>query len=333
LDVEAPKAASHDAAEAPKAAGHDAAEALPLDADAPKASHNAGDPPALDAQPPPKANHHDDLVMVDVEAHHDADLMDACALAPPAEKKKEEGSIPVVSPQHLKDGSHAPGEDADSTTQQPGEPAKQEAGSSGPNAAAAPPLAMPDVKECAVLGLDARPALQESTAVTGDIHRDNLMDACHGSNGPSILDNVLADPPSAAEEAATPASTAGLKLARRFTRSLLGNKLDKEAAASESQDSEGKKDSSTDLAQTPGRRFTRSLLKPKVEARPTSNLGVSEEPADSTSHTPPSVKKMEMKMSKKVDCFTKHPTNVRELLSTGLLEGMPVMYIIPHSKV
>lgn len=332
LDVEAPKAASHDAAEAPKAAGHDAAEALPLDADAPKASHNAGDPPALDAQPPPKANHHDDLVMVDVEAHHDADLMDACALAPPAEKKKEEGSIPVVSPQHLKDGSHAPGEDADSTTQQPGEPAKQEAGSSGPNAAAAPPLAMPDVKECAVLGLDARPALQESTAVTGDIHRDNLMDACHGSNGPSILDNVLADPPSAAEEAATPASTAGLKLARRFTRSLLGNKLDKEAAASESQDSEGKKDSSTDLAQTPGRRFTRSLLKPKVEARPTSNLGVSEEPADSTSHTPPSVKKMEMKMSKKVDCFTKHPTNVRELLSTGLLEGMPVMYIIPHSK-
>jgi hypothetical protein len=41
---------------------------------------------------------------------------------------------------------------------------------------------------------------------------------------------------------------------------------------------------------------------------------------------------MEMKMSKKVACLTKHPSNIRELLNTGLLEGMPVRYIIPSSK-
>jgi hypothetical protein len=321
-------------AEVAKAASHDASEALPLDADAPKASHDGVDPPPLVAEPPAKSNHHGDLVMIDVESHRDADLMEACSFAPPAEEKKEgvDGSIPAISPQHRKDGFDAPGEDADSTTQQPGAPAKKDAEADGPNAAATA-VAMPDAEEHAGLELDAHTALQESTAVTGENHRDKLMDACHGSNGPSILDNVLADPPLAAEEAATPTSTAGLTPARRFTRSRLSDKLDKEAATSESQGSEGKKDSSVDLAPTPQRRFTRSLLTPKVEVRPTSSLVVSEEPADSTSNTPPSVKKMEMKMSKKVDCLTKHPTTVKELLSTGLLEGMPVMYIIPHSKV
>lgn len=327
--AEAPKAASDAAAEAPKAANHSAAEAPPLDAEAPpKANHDAADAP-------PKANHLGDLVMMHVEAHHDADLMDACALALPAQAKEEEvgdGSISAVSPRHLKDGMDATGEDAGFTPQQPGEPAKQDAGADGPNAAAGAPHVVMDAEERCGLILDACPALQESATLTGENHREKLMDACHGSNGPSILDNVLSDPPLCADDAATPASTAGVSPARRFTRSLLSNKPDKETAASESQGGEGKKDSLTDLAPTPGRRFTRSLLKPKVEAHPTTTLVVSEEPADSTSHTPPSVKKMEMKMSKKVDCLTKHPGNIKELFSTGLLEGMTVMYIIPNSK-
>uniref|UniRef100_A0ACD5XXA6 Uncharacterized protein n=1 Tax=Avena sativa TaxID=4498 RepID=A0ACD5XXA6_AVESA len=329
LDSEAPKAATHDATDPPPL---DAADRPPSVAEPqPKDSHHA-------AEPQPKANHHDDPVTVDVEPPHDADLMDACSYALPAGEKKDEkvdGSISAITPQHLKDGLDAPVEDADSTIELPSEHAEQDAGADEPDAAAAAPLAMPDAEEPAGLELDARPALQEPAAVTEENHRDKLMDACHGSDGPSIPDNVLvAGPPLAAEEATTPASTAGLKPARRFTRSLLGNKTDKEAATSESQGAEDKKEPSTDLAPTPGRRFTRSLLKPKVEEHPTSSLVVSEEPADSTSqsHTPPSVKKMEMKMSKKVDCLTKHPTNVRDLLSTGLLEGMPVMYIIPHSK-
>jgi len=92
------------------------------------------------------------------------------------------------------------------------------------------------------------------------------------------------------------------------------------------------KEASFDLAlllEKPQRRFTRSLLKTKVE----SSLVGSDDAHDSASDSPPSVKKMEMKMSKKVACLTKHPGNIRELLNTGLLEGMTVMYIIPHSKV
>ncbi|CAM0912296.1 unnamed protein product [Alopecurus aequalis] len=351
LDAEAPKAANQDDAEAPPKSSHDAAEAPPKSShDAaeapPKASHDAAEAPPkashdadliiVDGEAP-KANHDDDLVMVDFKGHpnthHDADLMDACAFAPPTEEKKEEdGSNSAISPQHLKDGFSTPGKDTDVVTQLPesdGEPAEQGV---AVEANAATVLAMPNEQERAELESDAWPALKESTAMNGENHSDKLMDACHGSNGRTILDNVLSDPSLVAEDTATPGSTAGLKPIRRFTRSRLNGKLDKEAATSGSQGGEGKKDSSVDLAPTPERRFTRSLLKPKAEVCPTSSLVVSEEPSDGTSHTPPSVKKMEMKMSKKVACLTKHPGNIRELLSTGLLEGMAVMYIIPNSK-
>ncbi|KQK20091.1 uncharacterized protein LOC100842921 [Brachypodium distachyon] len=161
----------------------------------------------------------------------------------------------------------------------------------------------------------AHPTLQEPTTVIGQHQREELTATCHGSNRPNVLDNVLADPPLVTDGAATPVSTSGLKPRRRFTRSLLKSKPEEDAVTSEVQGSDDNKDASVDLAPPSERRFTRSLLKP---------------PADTAS--PPSVKKMEMKMSKKVACFTKHPGNVKELLQTGLLEGMPVMYIIPNSK-
>ena len=174
---------------------------------------------------------------------------------------------------------------------------------------------------------------QAVTIATGNVQCDNS-----NSNGARLqqqaVDNVLLSNTMLAEDAATPAAAADLKPARRFTRSLLkNNKPDKEeSAACESQATpDGSNDASFDfplLLEKPQRRFTRSLLKTKVE----SSLVGSDDALDSASDSPP-VKKMEMKMSKKVACLTKHPGNIRELLNTGLLEGMPVMYIIPHSKV
>ncbi|XP_062227788.1 uncharacterized protein LOC133926064 [Phragmites australis] len=160
-------------------------------------------------------------------------------------------------------------------------------------------------------------------------------DKCDNSNGDGgtlqmhAADNALVPAPLAAENTVTPAAIAELKPARRFTRSLLKNKPDEdEATTSESQ---ATPEASIDLAlllDKPQRRFTRSLLRTKVD----SSLVESEDALDRALDSPPSVKKMEMKMSKKVACLTKHPGNIRELLNTGLLEGLPVMYIIPHSK-
>ncbi|VAI68058.1 unnamed protein product [Triticum turgidum subsp. durum] len=299
---------------------HNAPEAPPLAAEMlPVASQDAA------AEASPKASHSDDIVMVDAEAQlnaqGDADLMGPCAFPAPMEKKKNEeegdGSNAAVPPQHQMDAHPAPVTEAESA----GEAATQDTGVEPSTAAA---HAMPDAEEGASMELDAPLALLEFTA---------------GSSGHSVLDSVLADTPMAAEDAtmpasiamdaedaATPVSTAKtVKPKRRFTRSLLG--LDRETAASEIIG-----DVSLDLSATPGRRFTRSLLKPKVEVPPASSPVVPEEPVESTPETPPSVTKMEMKMSKKVACLSKHPGNTRDLLSTGLLEGMPVMYIIPNSK-
>uniref|UniRef100_A0A0E0PSA8 PHD-type domain-containing protein n=1 Tax=Oryza rufipogon TaxID=4529 RepID=A0A0E0PSA8_ORYRU len=183
--------------------------------------------------------------------------------------------------------------------------------------------------------------LQEPPTVTAANGRDVSHESFEQNLQHQVLDNALTDPSLLAESTATPASTAGLKPARRFTRSLLKNKPEEEPTASKSQDpavsmiSEDNNEASVDLAlapEKPQRRFTRSLLKVKVEARSTNNLLQSKEAIDSTSDSSRSVKKMEMKMSKKVACLTKHPSNIRELLNTGLLEGMPVRYIIPSSK-
>ncbi|CAL5045151.1 unnamed protein product [Urochloa decumbens] len=194
-------------------------------------------------------------------------------------------------------------------------------------------IAKPNVPlENCVAALDAAQTLLESAVAAGNDQCDNS-----NSNGGSlqlqVVDNASVSDALLVEDTATPVATAELKPARRFTRSLLKNKPDKEeSAATESQATpDGSKDGSFDLAlllEKPQRRFTRSLLKTKVE----SSLVGSDDALDSASDSPPSVKKMEMKMSKKVACVTKHPGNIRELLNTGLLEGMPVMYIIPHSK-
>jgi hypothetical protein len=138
--------------------------------------------------------------------------------------------------------------------------------------------------------------------------------------------------PLAAQDATTPAATTERKPTRRhFTQLLLKNILDEEGGTPhESQVTpQHSKDASIDSALLPQRRFTRSQLKTKVE----SGLVGSEDVPGGASDSPPSVKKMEMKMSKKVALLTKHPGNIRELFNTGLLEETPVMYIIPHSKV
>jgi hypothetical protein len=138
--------------------------------------------------------------------------------------------------------------------------------------------------------------------------------------------------PLASQDATTPAATTEQKpIRRRFTRSLLRNILDEEGGTPrESQETpQHSKDTSIDSPLLPQRRFTRSQLKTKVE----SGLVGSKDVPDGASDSPPSVTKMEMKMSKKVALLTKHPGNIRELFNTGLLEETQVMYIIPHSKV
>lgn len=195
-------------------------------------------------------------------------------------------------------------------------------------------IEMPNVPmENCVAALDAEPMLLESAITAGNHQCDNS-----NSNGGSLqlqaLDNALVPDALVVEDTATPVAAAELKSARRFTRSLLKNKSGTEESADGGSHAtpDGSKDAPFDLAllpEKPQRRFTRSLLKTKVE---NSILG-SDDVLDSASDSPTSVKKMEMKMSKKVACLTKHPGNIRELLNTGLLEGMPVMYIIPHSKV
>ncbi|WOL13292.1 hypothetical protein Cni_G22061 [Canna indica] len=91
------------------------------------------------------------------------------------------------------------------------------------------------------------------------------------------------------------------------------------------------------------RRFTRSSIKVKEEdsgsgvGAATNSESIGTETAKdganslngSLSSTPNN--KMELKMSKKIS-LTKPPGNVRELLSTGLLEGLPVKYYTSNGK-
>jgi len=161
-------------------------------------------------------------------------------------------------------------------------------------------IAKPNVpmEECAA-ALDAAPTLLESTGAAGN-DQCNSSNSDVGSLQPQAADNALAPAPLLVEETTTPLPAAELKPARRFTRSLLKNKPDKEdSAASRSQMTpDDSKEASFDLAlllEKPQRRFTRSLLKTKVE----SSLVGSDDAHDSASDSPPSVKKMEMKMSKK----------------------------------
>ncbi|XP_072967202.1 uncharacterized protein [Typha angustifolia] len=133
---------------------------------------------------------------------------------------------------------------------------------------------------------------------------------------------------------------------RRFTRSVLKiPSKDQEGVAVEKHVSENGHCVPLDevgvVSGNSTRRFTRSLIKGKTEdsgvgsEATTSNGSVrSEEMKDGASESVSSGvnKKMEMKMSKKV-APTKSPSNVRELLATGLLEGFPVKYFVPNGKL
>ncbi|XP_077220691.1 uncharacterized protein LOC143854550 [Tasmannia lanceolata] len=108
-----------------------------------------------------------------------------------------------------------------------------------------------------------------------------------------------------------------------------------------------------EIPKTPLRRFTRSVLKvnPEPSEISTRASGVSvgpeeislnkgcekgavvKEDAKGTDVASPLSprKKLELKMSKKI-VLNNFPNNVKELLATGLLEGMPVNYILPGEK-
>ncbi|KAJ6806030.1 uncharacterized protein M6B38_177175 [Iris pallida] len=94
------------------------------------------------------------------------------------------------------------------------------------------------------------------------------------------------------------------------------------------------------LQEKPGRRFTRSLLKSTTTDEPAAGENSGSIASDKTTggasggdghSSSASGKKMELKMSKKI-ALHKLPTNVRELLGTGLLEGLPVKYNDPSGK-
>ncbi|CAI9104954.1 OLC1v1003755C3 [Oldenlandia corymbosa var. corymbosa] len=77
------------------------------------------------------------------------------------------------------------------------------------------------------------------------------------------------------------------------------------------------------------RRFTRSLLKPKVGVPEQSGAEemVDEEVSEGRTLASTSCScKLEMKMSKKVE-LRKKPSRLKDLLDTGLLEGIPVRYV------
>ncbi|KAJ8486324.1 hypothetical protein OPV22_018809 [Ensete ventricosum] len=93
----------------------------------------------------------------------------------------------------------------------------------------------------------------------------------------------------------------------------------------------------------PLRRLTRSSVKAKLESSSgditstssyssgSEDINHGADTVDSSSVLIPK-SKMELKMSKKIT-LTKLPNNVRELLSTGLLEGLPVNYIASNSNL
>ncbi|ONK63751.1 uncharacterized protein A4U43_C07F18560 [Asparagus officinalis] len=173
---------------------------------------------------------------------------------------------------------------------------------------------------------------------------------------PAVDNALVEDPPATAGAAgnspAKPATVDGHegpkteismldKPAKRFTRSsLIGPETEQEGVAMENRVET--KDSSCLSEKPTSRRFTRSLLKGtaedtsagEVSATTTSGSdgtrgsGVN---ADDGSSDMTPTKKMELKMSKKI-ALNKLPTNVRDLLGTGLLEGLPVKYVVYVGK-
>ena len=179
---------------------------------------------------------------------------------------------------------------------------------------------------------------------------------------PSVVvleeDLIAAPPPPSVDNAGTSVETPvnmenGVpeKRTKRFTRSSLKvPQIEQEGSGAENpvviNYQDGTKDASC-LPDKPARRFTRSLLKStaedtvaggEVSATSTSggSVGCDETRGganvdDGSSSITPS-KKMELKMSKKI-ALNKLPNNVRELLGTGLLEGLPVKYIFCVGRV
>ncbi|KAG1359631.1 putative increased DNA methylation 1 [Cocos nucifera] len=97
------------------------------------------------------------------------------------------------------------------------------------------------------------------------------------------------------------------------------------------------------VSENPARRLTRSAIKAKEEdsgaaettATSSGSVGSDDRKAEANgengSLNSTLKKKMELKMSKKI-ALTKLPTNVRDLLATGLLEGLIVKYIASNGK-
>ncbi|RZR79497.1 hypothetical protein BHM03_00005227 [Ensete ventricosum] len=135
------------------------------------------------------------------------------------------------------------------------------------------------------------------------------------------------------------------KPVRRFTRSLLKvTPVEKEGPIAISSSMENGHDSIMDDDKCPGKPNRRYRIKAEEEDSGSDvGAGASGESTGSEgtkggensvngslSSTPKN--KMELKMSKKIS-LTKLPGNVRELLSTGLLEGLPVKYMTSNGKV
>ncbi|KAJ8461627.1 hypothetical protein OPV22_034553 [Ensete ventricosum] len=134
------------------------------------------------------------------------------------------------------------------------------------------------------------------------------------------------------------------KPVRRFTRSLLKvTPVEKEGPIAISSSMENGHDSIMDDDKCPGKPNRRYRIKAEEEDSGSDvGAGASGESTGSEgtkggensvngslSSTPKN--KMELKMSKKIS-LTKLPGNVRELLSTGLLEGLPVKYMTSNGK-
>lgn len=84
-------------------------------------------------------------------------------------------------------------------------------------------------------------------------------------------------------------------------------------------------EATSSLAKEPLRRYTRSALKPRNEEMELgSSAGVVESGSSVTLTTSPS--KLELKMSKKVG-LKRVPRRLKDLLETGLLEGLHVQYV------
>ncbi|XP_010940549.1 uncharacterized protein [Elaeis guineensis] len=137
------------------------------------------------------------------------------------------------------------------------------------------------------------------------------------------------------------------KSTRRFTRSALKAPPIEDGVSTVESPMEinahyGSKDGNS-VSEKPARRLTRSAIKAKEEdsgaaettAASSGSVGSDDRKAEANgengSLNSTLKKKMELKMSKKI-ALTKLPTNVRDLLSTGLLEGLIVKYITSNGK-